>query len=164
MVISNRNSQFISKFTKNLYQLLGTRMNPSTVYHPQTDGQTEQINQAVEQYLQLFINHQQDDWIEWLPLVKFSYNNKIQTSTGYSPFYLNCGQHPWKFTELRREAKTKAADVFVRRIQKIREKAMAALEKAALDMKKYYNEGRQDTLEHHIGDRMYLDGSYVSMD
>ena len=47
-------------------------------YHPQTDGQTEQINQEVEQYLWLFVNYQQDDWTEWLPLVEFSYNDKIQ--------------------------------------------------------------------------------------
>ena len=55
-------------------------------------------------------------------------------------------------------------DVFVRRMQKIREEAVAALEKAASDMKKYYTEGRQDAPEYHIGDRVYLDGSHISMD
>ena len=115
----------------------------------------------MEQYLQLFVNHQQDDWTEWLPLAKFSYNDKIQTLTGYSPFYLNYGQHPWKSTEPRREAETEAADVFVRRMQKIREEAVAALEKVVSDMKKFYDEGRQDAPEYHIGDRVYLDSSHI---
>ena len=51
-------------------------------YHPQTDSQTEWINQEAEQYLQLFVNYWQDDWAEWLPLAKFSYNDKIQTLRG----------------------------------------------------------------------------------
>ena len=118
----------------------------------------------MEQYLQLFVNHWQDDWTQWLPLAEFSYNDKIQTSTGYSPFYLNYRQHPQKSTEPRWEVETEAADVFVRRMKKIREEAVAALEKAVLDMKKYYDEGRQDVPEYHIGDRVYLDGSYISTD
>ena len=83
VVISDWGSQFVSNFTKDLYQLLGIKMNPSTAYHPQTNGQTEHINQEVEQYLQLFVNYCQNDWVEWLPLAKFSYNDNIQSSTGY---------------------------------------------------------------------------------
>ena len=101
VVISDRGSQFVSNFTKDLYWLLGIKMNPSTAYYPQTDGQTECINQEVEQYLRLFVNYHQDNWAEWLPLAEFSYNDKIQSSTGYSPFYLNYGQHPWKSTDPR---------------------------------------------------------------
>ena len=48
VVISDRGSQFVSKFTRDLYRLLGIKTNPSTAYHPQTDGQTECINQEVE--------------------------------------------------------------------------------------------------------------------
>ena len=99
VVISDRGSQFILKFTRDLYQLLEIKMNPSMAYHPQMDGRTEHINQEVEQYLWLFVNHGQDDWAEWLPLAEFSYNDKIQMSTGYSPFYLNYVQHPRKSTE-----------------------------------------------------------------
>ena len=63
------------------------------------------------------------------------------------PFIWTMGQHPWKSTELRWEAETEVADVFVRRMQKIREETVAAPEKAASDMKKYYDEGRQDAPE-----------------
>jgi hypothetical protein len=162
VVISDRGSQFVSNFTKDLYRLLGIKMNPSTAYHPQTDGQTERINQEVEQYLRLFVNYRQDDWVEWLPLAEFSYNDKIQSSTGYSPFYLNYGQHPRKSVEPRREVKTEAADVFEKRMKKIREEAAAAMEKAAKDMKKYYDKGRQDAPKYEIGDQVYLEGLHIS--
>ena len=50
-------------------------------FHPQTDGQTERVNQVLEQYLQCSINYQQDDWTEYLPLVEFAYNNTLHAST-----------------------------------------------------------------------------------
>ena len=44
-------------------------------YHPQTDGQTERVNQEVEQFLCLFMNHRQDDWYDWLAIAEFAYND-----------------------------------------------------------------------------------------
>jgi len=60
-VISDRGPQFIALFTKELYRLLGIRVFSSTAWHPQTDGQTEHINQELDQFLRLFVNKQQDD-------------------------------------------------------------------------------------------------------
>lgn len=60
-VISDRGPQFISSFMEVLYTLLKTEGNPSTAYHPQTDRQTEQFNSLIEQYLQLYTNHLQND-------------------------------------------------------------------------------------------------------
>ena len=74
---------------KDFYKLVGIEGNPSTAYHPQTDGQTEQINQEIEQYLHIFINHHQSNWSEWLSLAEFSYNNKVQMSLGHSLFFIN---------------------------------------------------------------------------
>ena len=62
---------------KDLYQLLGIEGNLFTAYHPQTDGQTECINQEIEQYLRVYINFRQNNWLEWLSTVEFSYNDKI---------------------------------------------------------------------------------------
>ena len=84
-IIHDWGPQFDSRFMRDLYRLLSIEGNPSTAYHPQTDGQTERINQEIEQYLRIFINHHQNDWAEWLPLAEFSYNNKVQTSTNQSP-------------------------------------------------------------------------------
>ena len=95
-VISDRGPQFAAQFMKDLHQLVGTKTNISTAYHPQTDGQTEQMNQEIEQYLRIFVNERQTNWAEWLSLATFSYNDKEQTSTGHSPFFLNHGRHPNK--------------------------------------------------------------------
>jgi len=87
-----------------LYQQLRIIGNASTAYHPQTDSQMERINQEVEHYLQVFTNHHQNDWTEWLVLAKFSYNDQVQASTNFSPFFLNYGCHPWKGSDHHREA------------------------------------------------------------
>ena len=66
----------------------------STAFHPQTDSQTERMNQSVEQFLRLYVNHQQGDWSDWLFLAEFSYNNSMNSSTDISQFFANCGFHP----------------------------------------------------------------------
>ena len=111
-VISDRGPQFAEQFMKDLHRLTGVTTNLSTAYHPQTDGQTEQINQEVEQYLRLFVNHRQTDWVEWLSLAEFSYNDKVQSSTGHSPFFINYGKHPYKGTNPRQMVKSQSATEF----------------------------------------------------
>ena len=70
-VISDRGPQFIARFTRELYCLLGVKLASSTAWHPQTNGQTEYINQELDQYLWLFVNEQQDNWYDLLPMVEF---------------------------------------------------------------------------------------------
>ena len=90
-VVSDRGPQFIAAFIKELYQLLEIEAALSTAYHPQTDGQTEQVNQELEQYLQIFVGECQDDWYSLLPLAEFSYNNHVHSSTQQTPFLLDTG-------------------------------------------------------------------------
>ncbi len=85
VVISDRGTVFVSKFMKDLYDLLQIKANASTAYHPQTDGQTERVNQEVEKYLRIFVNHLQDDWVEWLSLAAFAHNNRVHSATGKKP-------------------------------------------------------------------------------
>jgi hypothetical protein len=59
----------------------------SMAFHPQTDGQTERINAGMEQYLRVFVNHQQDDWVQWLPLAEFAANNGVSESMKCTPFF-----------------------------------------------------------------------------
>ncbi len=76
---------------RELYQMLDITPNASTAFHPQTDGQTEHINQEVKKYLQIFINHRQTDWSDWLPLAKFTHNNCVHSATKKSPFMVLYG-------------------------------------------------------------------------
>ena len=120
--ISDRGPQFESAFSREIYRLLGITANPSTAYHPQTDGQTERMNQEIEQYLRLFINYRQNDWANWLSLAEFSYNDKRQAATGLSPFFVNYGQHPYKGTEpdFRDDTRVPAASYWVERMEEIK--------------------------------------------
>ena len=77
-----------------LSQLLGIRVVASMAYHPQMDGQTESVNQEVEQFLQLFMNQHQDDWYNWLAIAKFTYNDWVHASTCSAPFMLDTRLNP----------------------------------------------------------------------
>jgi len=66
----------------------------STVFYPQTDGQTERLNQATKAYLRAFATKEQDDWVRLLPMAEFAYNNSTTTGNGMSLFYANYSFHP----------------------------------------------------------------------
>ena len=90
-IISDRGPQFAAGIMKKLNQILGIDIKLSTAFYPQTNGQTERMNQKLEQYLRMFINHRQEQWPEWLGTVEFAYNNKMHTGTKVSPFQVNHG-------------------------------------------------------------------------
>ena len=80
-IISDRGPQFVAELMRELNGILGIVSKLSTVFHPQTDGQTEGVNQELEQYLRMFIDHRQEQWPEWLGAAEFAYNNKVHSST-----------------------------------------------------------------------------------
>jgi hypothetical protein len=94
VVISDRGPQFITAFTRELYKLLGIKLALSTAYHPQTDGQTEHVNQVLEGYLRTFTSRQQDNWDNLLPSGEFHYNNSVHSLTQQTPFMLDTGRNP----------------------------------------------------------------------
>jgi hypothetical protein len=93
-LVSDRGAQFKSVFWKALFNAVGATISLSSAYHPETDGQTERVNQTLEQYLRCFINYDQDDWVTFLPFAEFAYNNATHDSTGKSPFFATYGYHP----------------------------------------------------------------------
>ena len=92
--------------------MLGIKLSLSTAYHPQTDGQTERINQEVEQYLRHFVNEYQNDWASLLPTVEFALNNRINASTRKSPFELVYGFSPWVGLEPRKGSRIEKVEEF----------------------------------------------------
>jgi len=74
---------------RELNQMLEINTKLSIAYYLQTDDQTERMNQDLEQYLRIFIDHQQEQWPDWLVTAEFAYNNKVQTSTKVSLFRAN---------------------------------------------------------------------------
>src|ERR1051325_8871525 len=94
VIVSDRDTKFTSKFWKALFKQLDTKLAMSTAFHPQTDGQTERMNRTLEQMLRIYTNYAQDDWDKLLTIAEFAYNNSVQSSIGYTPFELDCGQAP----------------------------------------------------------------------
>src|SRR5260370_29656762 len=92
-VTSNCGTEFVSHFFHSLGSLLSMKLHFTSGYHPEGDGQTEWINQVLEQYLQAYTNYQQDNWALLLPLAEFTYNNAASTTTGISPFFTNKAYH-----------------------------------------------------------------------
>ena len=85
-IVSDRGSQFTSRFWQSLHEALGTHLNFSTAYHPQTDGQTERVNQVLEDMLHACVLSYGKNWEKCLPFAEFSYNNSFQASLGMAPF------------------------------------------------------------------------------
>ena len=93
-VILDCRPQFIARFTRELYHLLGIKLASSTAWHPKTDRQTERVNQELNQYLQLFMNEWQDNWYDLLPMAEFQHNNHVHSTIQQPPFLLDTGQFP----------------------------------------------------------------------
>uniref|UniRef100_A0A8C5MDR7 Gypsy retrotransposon integrase-like protein 1 n=1 Tax=Leptobrachium leishanense TaxID=445787 RepID=A0A8C5MDR7_9ANUR len=91
---TDRGTQFTSKFWKAFCSLLHIQRNLSSSFHPQTNGQTERVNQILEQHLRCYTSFLQDDWLDLLPSAEFSYNSRKHSSIHSSPFYVNYGFHP----------------------------------------------------------------------
>ena len=87
-IILDCGPQFVAELMKELNKLLGIQTKLSMAHHLQMDGQTEHMNQEIEQYLQLFISHRQHDWPEWVAIAEFLYNDKIHASIKVSHFLL----------------------------------------------------------------------------
>nr|GEY01776.1 hypothetical protein [Tanacetum cinerariifolium] len=91
-IISDRDGRFTSLFWKALHKDLGTRLDMSTAYHPETDGQSERTIQTLKDMLSAYIIDFGKSWDRHLPLVEFSYNNSYHTSIKAAPFEALYGQ------------------------------------------------------------------------
>jgi len=114
------------------------------------------VNQELEQYLRVFIDHRQEQWPDWLGTAEFAYNNKIHTATKVSPFKANYGQDPRMGFEERRKGKYEAVGKFIEKMKKIQEEAKAALGKAQEKMKKFADKKRGEREEYKVGDLVLL--------
>jgi len=155
-IISDRGLQFAAGLMRELNEMLGIKSKLSTAFHPQTDRQTKRVNQELEQYLRMFIDHRQEQWPEWLGMAEFAYNNKAHLSTRTSPFKANYGQDPRMEFEGRKKGKYEEAEKFIEKMKEIQEEAKAALGKAQADMRKYADKKRSNIEEYKVGNLVML--------
>jgi len=107
----------------------------SIAYYPQTDGQTEHVNQALEQYLRCYINYNLSNWSDLLPSAEFAYNNQAHEEIKKSLFYLEYGRHPRAGPILVKESLQRDLNDLTYKQHKVLEQAKAALTLAVERMK-----------------------------
>jgi len=124
-------------------------------YHPQTQGQVENVNGWLETYLHIFCNHQKDDWADMLHLAEFAWNNHYHHSIKTTPFFANFGRHPVLMDRppLLQESIPKQ----VERIQQVQKDIEGDLQVAGRIQKKYYDrwQGKEQGFE--VGEKVYLE-------
>jgi hypothetical protein len=91
-IVSDRGTQFTSRFCEKLHEAIDTKLNFSSSYHTQTDGQTERVNQILEDILRACALEDKKSWDKCLPYAEFSYNNSYQVSLKMSPFEVLYGR------------------------------------------------------------------------
>ena len=109
----------------------------STAYHPQTDGQTERTNQVLEGYLPNFVNYEQNDWYQLLPLAEYAYNNSKAGAYKLTPFFANYVFHPQPEWMKERDVQNPGATMYTHWMQTVQDKARTTLEQTREAMKKY---------------------------
>ena len=146
----DRGAQFVAGMMRELNERLGIRTKLST------DRQTEQVNQELEQYLRIFVDHRQEQWPEWLGTAEFAYNNKKHTTTQISPFKANYGLNPRMEFEGKRGKRFKAVEEFAERMKQVQEEVKVTLGKAQEEMRKYTDRKRREGVEFKVGDLVLL--------
>ena len=129
-VISDQGPQFASQVMQEVWNKLGVKSTMSTAFHPQTDGETECVNQELEQYLQVFGNFQQDNWVELIPFMEFAHNARQHSATGRSSFEIWCGFQPEFLPPVNFTTKIPAVEECLRTLDQIHTEVTAALKVA----------------------------------
>ncbi|ESK83585.1 hypothetical protein Moror_12075 [Moniliophthora roreri MCA 2997] len=93
-IISDRDPRFAAEVFQEMGKQLSIKHSMSTAFHPQTDGETERVNQEVEVYLRAFCSKEQTRWKKYLPLAEFTHNNRTHSVLKKSPFFMMMGYHP----------------------------------------------------------------------
>jgi transposase InsO family protein len=155
-IVSDRGTQFTSKFWEKLHESMDMKLNFSSAYHPQTDGETERVNQVLGDMLRACTLKDNQSWDKCLPYAEFSYNNSCQESIKMTPFEFLYGRKcrtPLFWNEPG-ENQIFGPDILQeaeRQVQMVRENL-----KLAQSRQKSYADNRGRKLRFQVGDFVYL--------
>jgi len=155
-IISDHGAQFVARFWEQMQESLGTKLIRSSAYHPQTDGQTERVNQVLEDMLRACVIHYDKNWNKCLALAEFSYNNSYQASLKMAPFEALYGRRcrtPLSWSQVG-ERTIFGPDLVTEAEEKVR--VIQANLKAAQSRRKSYFDKRRKPSQFELGDHVYL--------
>ena len=126
------------------------------------DGQTERVNQELEEYLRIYVNKRQNNWVDWLPIAQFCHNDRQHSATGYSPFMIMGGRHPFKgiFTD-KKTLNQSVEDYYIGKFKETWNQTKKNLEEAAERMKQQHDKHVKPSQQYKPRDRVYLDATNV---
>jgi hypothetical protein len=153
-VITDRGTQFTSEFFKQLGKLLNINLRRSTAYHPQTDGETERKNQEIDACLRIICTNNPEDWAEKLPIIEFALNNRENSVTKQTPFYLMNGVEPISIPIPYPKTNLPAVEEWITLRQEARDEANAAHELARMHMASRIT---RDFTPFEKGDKVWID-------
>ncbi|KAL0455225.1 UNVERIFIED_CONTAM: hypothetical protein Slati_0861700 [Sesamum latifolium] len=155
-IVTDRDRVFTSKFWKELFTLSGVSLDMSSTYHPPSDGQTERVNQCLENYLRCICHQKPKKWAQWLTLAEFWFNTNFHTKQkgtpfqalyGYPPHQLSIGpylqNHPTEVEELMQER--------IKVLQLLNDNLHQAQQRM-----KIYADKRRLEREFEVGDEVFL--------
>ncbi|CAJ0922321.1 unnamed protein product [Ranitomeya imitator] len=162
-IVSDRGSQFVSRFWRSFCAKIGIDLSFSSAFHPQTNGQTERTNQTLETYLRCFVSADQDDWVSFLPLAEFALNNRASSATLVSPFFCNSGFHPRFSSGQVEPSDCPGVDTVVDRLQQIWTHVVDNLTLSQEKAQRFANRRRCVGPRLRVGDLVWLSSRHVPM-
>ncbi|MBW0559909.1 hypothetical protein O181_099624 [Austropuccinia psidii MF-1] len=158
-IVSDRGPLLLSSFWTNLCQKLKISRDLSTAYHPEADGQTERVNQILEQYFRMYVSYHQDDLNTWLPLAEFAYNNSDHSSTKQLPFFTVYGGDP-QFHSVHITQDTPSGKLSTK-IQSVQQDVKRELEVSINRFKRYADKSRASLPVFNPGDMVWLSSKNI---
>ncbi|KAL5861508.1 hypothetical protein ACOSQ4_002804 [Xanthoceras sorbifolium] len=154
-IVSDRDKIFTSQFWQHLFKAMGTQLCLSTAYHPQTDGQSERLNQCLENYLRCMTSSKPSHWANWLPLAEWWYNTNYHTALKLTPFEALYGYRPPIYSGNPRDYSDPESRAFVIDRNRIQHTLKESLTQAQSRMKTYADRKRTER-KFNTGDHVYL--------
>ncbi|CDF41213.1 unnamed protein product [Chondrus crispus] len=158
-IISDRDTRFTSTLWKEFMKVLRVKLNLSTAFHPQTDGQSERAFRTLREMLRCFVSYTQRHWSKHLPGLEFAYNNHISDTTKQTPFFLEYGQHPLSVSDVLHsdgsETLTVTTQRFLENIRRANELAKLSITAS--------NERNAEQVNKHRGYHSFLLGDQVML-
>src|SRR5260221_8953774 len=136
------------------------RLRFTSGYHLEGDGQTEHANQVLEQYLRVYMNYQQDNWVTLLPMAEFAYNNATNMTTGVSPFFTNKGYQLEFTADLQVETSSAEVQAFMADLECIQVELKENIAQAQERYRKNVDKHRMEAPELKIGDQAYIKAKF----
>uniref|UniRef100_A0A8C5M348 Gypsy retrotransposon integrase-like protein 1 n=1 Tax=Leptobrachium leishanense TaxID=445787 RepID=A0A8C5M348_9ANUR len=162
-IISDRGTQFTSKLWSAFCKILKIKICLSSAFHPQSNGQTERVNQWLEQYLRCFTTYLQDDWHTLLPSAEFSYNSQFHDSIKNTPFFVNFGYHPSLLPDLPSMGSVPSVNDRILRLQDCHRRLQTIIKETQRTQKIQADRRRRPPPSYQVGQKVWLSTRHLRL-